>query len=43
MQDDGFYAMLDHSLEEACSDPTTLGKQKKTWAFVDETVESSDN
>lgn len=39
MHDDGFYAMLDAAVEEACSDPLKLGKDNKTWKVVDETAE----
>ena len=39
MHDDGFYAMLDAAVEEACSDPMKLGKDNKSWKVVDETAE----
>ena len=39
MHDDGFYAMLDAAVEDACSDPLKLGKDNKTWKVVDETAE----
>ena len=41
MHDDGFYAMLDEAVEEACSDPLKLGKDNKTWKVVDETSDNN--